>query len=240
MKRHTKFAAAMAVIAALIVPAPANALSINKSIKVEAGAEVDGASSVNGSISIGEGATVNGSVDTVNGTIRVDKNAKIDDAGTVNGSVRIASGVTAEDVSSVNGSIRIGENVIIEGGVSVVNGKISLDKGTQVAESVINVNGQITVVGAQIGGDLETVSGDVMLTEGSTLMGNLIVEEPGGWSCGKKRRTPKIIIGPNSTVAGNIELEQEVELYISESAEVGGVSGEMSIDDAVRFSGSTP
>ena len=57
---------------------------------------------------------------------------------------------------------------------------------------------------------------------------------------GKKRRTPKIIIGPNSTVAGNIELEQEVELYISESAEVGGVSGEMSIDDAVRFSGSTP
>ncbi len=80
-----------------------------------------------------------------------------------------------------------------------------------------------------------------MLTEGSTLMGNLIVEESGGWSGGKKRRTPKIIIGPNSTVAaGNIELEQEVELYISESAEVGGVSGEMSIDDAVRFSGSTP
>ena len=109
MKQHTKFAAAMAVIAALIVPAPANALSINKSIKVEAGAEVDGASLVNGSISIGEGATVNGSVDTVNGTIRVDENAKIDDAGTVNGSVRIASGVTAEDVSSVNGSIRIGE-----------------------------------------------------------------------------------------------------------------------------------
>ena len=37
-------------------------------------------------------------------------------------------------------------------------------------------------------------------------MGNLIVEEPGGWSCGKKRRTPKIIIGPNSTVAaGNID-----------------------------------
>lgn len=240
MKRYTSSAAVTAVIAALILAAPANAISINKSIKVEAGAEVDGASSVNGSISVGEGAIVNGSVDTVNGTIRVDENAKIDDAGTVNGSVRLASGVTAGDVSSVNGSIRVGENVIIDGEVSVVNGKISLDKGTQVAKSVSNVNGQMTIVGAQIGGNLETVSGDIMLTEGSTLVGDLIVEKPGGWNWGKKRRIPKIVIGPNSTVAGNIELEQKVELYISDSAEVGGVSGEMSMDDAVRFSGAKP
>ncbi len=106
--------------------------------------------------------------------------------------------------------------------------------------SVSNVNGQITIVGAQVGGDIETVSGDVTITEGSTLVGDLIVEKPGGWGWGKKRRTPKIIIGPNSTVAGNIELEQKVELYISDSAEVGGVTGEMSMGDAVRFSGAKP
>jgi len=241
MKQLTSFLATTALFFAAVAGTPAYGLNINKGVKVEAGAEVEGASSVNGSISIGEGAIVNGSVETVNGTIRVEENAIIDDAETVNGGVRIASGVTAEDVSSVNGTIRIGQNVIIDGEVSVVNGKISLDKGTQVADSVSNVNGQITIVGTQIGGNLETVSGDVMLTDGSTLVGDLIVEKPGGWGWGsKKRRKPKIIIGPNSTVVGTIELEREVELYISDSAEVGAVTGKMSMDDAVRFSGDKP
>jgi hypothetical protein len=41
-------------------------------------------------------------------------------------------------------------------------------------------------------------------------------------------------------VDGNIIVEREVELYISDTAEVGGVSGVMSIDQAVRFSGERP
>ena len=39
---------------------------------------------------------------------------------------------------------------------------------------------------------------------------------------------------------GVIKLEREVKLYISENAEVGGVEGVMSMDDAVRFSGKRP
>ena len=61
-----------------------------------------------------------------------------------------------------------------------------------------------------------------------------------GWGWNNNQRRPKIIIGPDSKVLGDIVLEREVELFISESAEVGGVSGEMSMDDAVRFSGSRP
>jgi hypothetical protein len=53
-------------------------------------------------------------------------------------------------------------------------------------------------------------------------------------------RKPRIIIGPGSTVDGNIIVEREVELYISDTAAVGGVSGVMSIDQAVRFSGKRP
>jgi hypothetical protein len=41
-------------------------------------------------------------------------------------------------------------------------------------------------------------------------------------------------------VQGEIRLEREVELFISDSAEVGGVSGKLGMDDAVRFSGSRP
>jgi hypothetical protein len=72
------------------------------------------------------------------------------------------------------------------------------------------------------------------------LRGDLIVEKPGGWGWSNNKRKPKVIIGPNSKVLGNIVLEREVELYISNSAEVGGVSGEMSLDDVERFSGNTP
>jgi hypothetical protein len=47
-------------------------------------------------------------------------------------------------------------------------------------------------------------------------------------------------VGPGAKVLGEIRLERAAELYISDSAEVGGVSGVMTLDDAVRFSGDRP
>ncbi len=68
-----------------------------------------------------------------------------------------------------------------------------------------------------------------------------MVEKSSGWGWGKSRsRKPRIVIGPGSRVQGAIILKREVELYISDTAEVGGVEGEMTMDDAVRFSGDRP
>jgi len=73
------------------------------------------------------------------------------------------------------------------------------------------------------------------------LRGDIIVEKPGGWSFGfRKSRDPRVVIGPNSRVFGTIRLEREVKLYISDTAEVGGVEGVMSMSDAIRFSGVRP
>jgi hypothetical protein len=83
------------------------------------------------------------------------------------------------------------------------------------------------------------VNGDITLTDGAIVRGDIIVEKPGGWN-NNSTREPRIIIGPESSVLGTIVLERKVELFISDSAEVGGVSGVMSMDDAVRFSGSRP
>ncbi len=226
-------------LAALLMVLPAHAFNLNKSISVDDGATSSGESTVNGSITVGSDAVVKGSLDTVNGTIRVEENATIEDAQTINGSLRVASGCSSTDLSSVNGSIRIGEKVTVNGEVSVVNGKISLDEGTQVRDDVSNVNGEISVAGATIGGDLSTVNGDISLTNGAVLKGDLIVEKPGGWGNSNNRK-PRIVIGPGSKVVGSIELEREVELFISDSAEVGDVSGVMSMDDAIRFSGKQP
>jgi hypothetical protein len=217
----------------------ASGFNLNKSIRIDAGSESDGQSTVNGSITVGSGAVVNGALETVNGTIRVDENARIEDAQTVNGSIRLGSGVTAGEIESVNGTISIGGETAVAG-VSVVNGKISLEAGARVSNDVGNVNGEIGIAGAEIGGDLTTVNGDVSLTDSTVLRGNLTVEEPNNFGWGGHRRKPRIVVGPGVRVEGDLVLEHEVELYISDSAEIGGVTGVMSLDDAIRFSGDRP
>ena len=241
MNKNLRIATLSVGLLALLLVTPANAGGINKSINIKAGSQADGASTVNGSITVGSGATVTGALETVNGAIRVDKNAVIEDAETVNGSIKIASGVKAENIEGVNGSIRIGKNVTIKGKVSVVNGRIGVDSGSTISDDVSNVNGEIRITGAEIAGDLSTVNGDVSLNEGANLHGNLMIEKPGGINWGKgNSRKPRIVIGPGSRVGGRIIAEREIELYISNTAEVGGVSGVMSMDQAVRFSGKRP
>jgi hypothetical protein len=185
-----------------------------------------------------------GGLNTVNGKIIVDNGASVENANTVNGRngrVSVGDNVTTEDLSTVNGSIAVGENTKVDGDVGAVNGSITLEKGCIVSREVSNVNGRIELTGAEVGGDIETVNGDVELADASVVKGDLVVEKPSGWGWDKdKSRKPRIVIGPGSRVEGTIELEREVELFISESAEVGGVSGVMSMDDAVRYSGDHP
>ena len=225
----------------MLMVVPVYGASVNKSVKVPAGGESSGESSVNGSISVGDGAIVTGGLGTVNGAIRVGENAQIEAVETVNGSLTISSGVKAGSLSTVNGAIGIGANTTVAGVVETVNGRISLDTGSSVSGNVENVNGDFSLTGSEIGGDLTTVNGNIDLSDASVIRGDINVEKPGGWSFGNsKSRQPKIVIGPGSRVDGVIRLEREVKLFISESAEVGGVEGEMSMDDAVRFSGKRP
>ena len=239
--RKSIFTISLVGLLAAALAAPAHAGSVNKSVKIGAGETAGEASSINGSVTVGEEAVVNGEVSTVNGKIRIQDNARVEDISTVNGAVRIGAGVSSENVSTVNGSIRVDESSTIDGYIEAVNGSIGVEKGTTIDRDVSNVNGNIELTGSQIGGDLSTVNGDVVLADGTVLRGDLIVEKPGGWNWSwKKRKPPTVIIGPGSRVLGNIRLEREVELFISDSAEVGGVEGEMAMSDAVRFSGDRP
>ena len=239
-KLATKTAFTIGLLAVLIA-VPAFGASINKSVKIGSGETADGATSVNGSISVGANAVVTGGLTTVNGKIRVDDGATIKNAKTVNGGIRVAGDVNAQDLTTVNGALEIGRNSTVDGAASAVNGRITLDNGAAVTGDVENVNGRIEMIAAEVGGDLSTVNGDISLVDGAVLKGNLVVEKPSSFSWGKqKQRKPRIVIGPGSRVEGTIELEREVDLFISEDAEVGGVSGVMSMNDAVRFSGDSP
>ncbi|MGB5247139.1 MAG: hypothetical protein WBM54_02245 [Woeseia sp.] len=226
-------------IAMLGLCSVASGFSVNKSITVGANTETDGQSTVNGSISVGQGATINGSLETVNGQITVDDQARARDVETVNGSIKLGAQVTVDDLETVNGSIRVGDSCVITGSITAVNGKIFSGTGTRIEGNVSNVNGEIEIDGTVIEGNLETVNGDIQLIGDSVLQGDLTVEKPGGWNWTKSRK-PRVVIGPGARVEGEIHLDREVELYISDSAIVGGVSGKMTMDDAVRFGGARP
>jgi hypothetical protein len=239
MRTGYRIISAGATLLAMLLLAPAHGASLNESIKIAAGEQSHGASTVNGSVSIGDAAVVTGDLSTVNGAIRIGSDARVGNAETVNGSLQISDRVQSNDLSSVNGSINIGSYVIVDGEVSAVNGKISLGSGTSIARDVGNVNGNLSLRGAEVGGDLSTVNGDVSLEGQSVVRGDLTVEKPTGQGNSKSRK-PRVVIGPGSLVAGTIVNTQPVELYIRESATVGGVGGILTMDDAVIFSGKRP
>ena len=237
MTRTASRCAALTALVTVLLALPVQA-SINKSITIDAGATSDGASTVNGKVTVGAGATVTGDVGSVNGSIRIEEGATIAGAETVNGGLRVADKVRSRSLSTVNGAIDVAEDVVVDGGVSAVNGRITIGGGSKVANDLGNVNGEIELEGSEVGGDVSTVNGDIELAGGAVVIGDLVVEKPGGRNSSK--RTPRVVIGPGSRVEGVIRLEREVKLYISESAEVGGVEGVMTMDDAVRFSGKKP
>ena len=235
----THYGVRLAGLVSLIVASVALA-GVNSSIRVDAGARSDGDSTVNGSITVGDNAIIDGSMETVNGKVRIGDGVTLDGAGTVNGSIRLGTGVTIGEVESVNGGIDIGENAAVSGDVSAVNGAIDVGAGSNIGGDVSNVNGRFELNGTTVAGNLSTVSGDVWLMQGSTVQGDLLIEKPGGFRLFRSRKVPRIVIGPGSRVFGSIIAEREIELYVSDTATIAAVEGELGLDDAVRFSGERP
>ena len=64
---------------------------------------------------------------------------------TVNGSIRIGSDAVVESVESVNGAIKLGDSVSVERGIEAVNGSIELGQGSEVGGTIETVNGDIDV-----------------------------------------------------------------------------------------------
>jgi DUF4097 and DUF4098 domain-containing protein YvlB len=183
-------------------------------------------SKVNGSISTESGQSY-GDLDTVNGSIRIDDKVKAEDVETVNGSITSASSAQLKSAETVNGSINLGEATQVQGPVGTVNGALSIGKRSVIDEDISTVNGRIIVLESQIKGGISTVSGDITVGANSHVYGGILVEKPSGnwgWSWGKQL-PPRIIIGPNARVDGELRFEREVELYVHTTAKTGKVTG---------------
>ena len=192
---------------------------------------------VNGSITASAGEAY-GDLSTVNGGIDLESGARAGDVETVNGGIEAAYDVGARSVSTVNGAIRFGKQARIDGDVETVNGGIFIDRGGNVRDDVSTVNGAIGLVDTDLGGGIETVNGDISVGVGSHVKGGIRVEKPtGNWGLRMgKPKVPRIVIGPNAVVEGNLVFEREVTLHVHQSARIGNVSGAT----AQRYSTATP
>jgi cytoskeletal protein CcmA (bactofilin family) len=190
---------------------------------------------INGSIEVAEGETA-GSVSTVNGSVRIGARAIVGTASTVNGSIKLAADAKAESLRTVNGDMEVKSNAKVTESVSSVNGSLRVAPGAEIGGSVGNVNGEIRVDGGTIKGQIKTVGGDIELEGAARVLGGIHVEKSRGWGGGSRSRPPRIVIGPQVVVEGELTFEREVELFVSDSAKIGKVVGAI----AKRFSGERP
>ncbi|KRG68348.1 hypothetical protein [Pseudoxanthomonas dokdonensis] len=201
-----------------------NALLLTLALVASPALASNDVSKVNGTVTADAGQTY-GDLETVNGSVHIGAGAHVEDASTVNGGIDVADNAVLDSLTTVNGGIKAGNNVRISGGVEAVNGSIFLDRGTQVQRDVSNVNGGIGLVATEVGGDVQTVTGDVTIGIDSHVKGQLKVEKPKGSFNFGVNRVPRIIIGPHAVVDGPLIFEREVTLLVHESAKTGPITG---------------
>lgn len=182
-------------------------------------------SRVNGGIRTDAGQTY-GDIETVNGGIDLARGTIAGDVSTVNGGIDVGEQVRVKSLETVNGGIDAGRDLQVSDDIDTVNGGIHLAPGTRVGDEVATVNGRIDLDHTTVGGQVHTVSGDVIVGEGSLVRGGLLVEKPHGMSWSWNKPTiPRIVIGPNAEVQGELRFEREVELFVHTTAKIGKVTG---------------
>jgi DUF4097 and DUF4098 domain-containing protein YvlB len=195
----------------------------------------DESTKINGPIHVPAGRQP-GAVATVNGSIQVDDNAAITSAKTVNGSVHLGDHASGTSLASVNGAISLGAGAHVSESVSSVNGELTLGGGAEVAGALSNVNGMITLTGAHVAGGIRTINGSMSITGASHVEGGILVKKPSGAVVESSSDIPRIVIGPGATVQGELRFERKVQLYVSDKATIGTVTGAT----PVPFTGDTP
>jgi hypothetical protein len=190
---------------------------------------------VNGSVHVPAGKAPD-VAKTVNGGIDIDPNATVTTAETVNGGIRLGAHATAESVTTVNGGVTLDDGAKVSGKVESVNGSFTLHDGADVGGPLENVNGSIQLRAAHVGGGIKTVDGNIDIEGASHVDNGLWVQKPDNGFFHFVTQVPRIIIGPGATVDGSLRFDREVQLYVSDRATVGTVTGAT----AIKFSGDTP
>jgi len=228
-------AACLPLIAPGVEAADNDISKVNGSVHVTADSPVGDVETVNGSIRIDDGVAAK-DVETVNGSIQVGDRATVGSLETVNGGISLGQGATAGKIETVNGKLTFAEGAQVKGSVSAVNGTASLAQNAEISGGLANVNGKISLTGARVRGGIRTTTGDIVVGPGSTVADGILIEKPTLSLFNWNRKKPRVVIGPDATVTGTLRAEQEIDLYVSDRATIGAVTGAK----AIMFKGDEP
>jgi hypothetical protein len=210
----------------------------NKSIAVEAGRTVGQVKTTNGQVRLKERVTA-GDVNSTNGGITIGEGSRVEHVGTTNGNIALHRGVQARAAHSTNGSINIDENARLAGDAQTTNGSVIIKRDARVGGNVKTTNGRIALERAHVDGRLSTNNGDIEVGANSHVGQGIRIGKSGGRLFnlfGNGNRPPKVVVGPHAVVNGPLVFEREVELYVSDTAKIGPVTGAT----PVKFKGERP
>lgn len=188
--------------------------SINKSIYIQDGdRRSSGVNSVNGSVIIGDDCEVKGQCRSVNGAIRVGEGSK------------------TRGLQAVNGSITVGARCRISGSLSSVNGPVRVGRDVEVRRNVTSVNGDISLTGVSVGGDAHTHNGDIELSAGTEVEGDIVIKR----SKGSHRNTRRLVIRitDNAIVHGDVinrDRDLEVRVILSSGGRIQGETRDVEVE----------
>jgi len=174
-------------------------------------------------------------VSTVNGSVHIGQNAVVRRAHTVNGNIFLEAHASAAELHTVNGSVALAQSARVSGNLHTVNGKVTLESGAEVIGGLENVNGLIRIAAAHVGGGINTVTGSMELGPNAHVEGGLHIEKPSETSP-LPDTIPRVLIMEGTVVAGTLNFERPVKLYVSDKATIGPVEGAT----PVKFSGERP
>ncbi len=129
---------------------------VNRSLTIANGQKInDDLSSVNGRIEVGENCLINGDCQTVNGSIKIGNFSKVKEVKTVNGNIELREGVEVDgDIELINGNVQAKTGSHITGDITSINGEVALFH-TIVHQNLSVVNGDILLDdGTDIKGDI--------------------------------------------------------------------------------------
>jgi DUF4097 and DUF4098 domain-containing protein YvlB len=214
------------------------------SVELETAAQADSVDTASGSVRLGPKALVLGRIDVASGSVTLGPGASSGVIDTGSGGVDIGDSAVCRDIDTGSGSVTVGR-AATTGGIDTGSGSVTVNPGARVLGAIDTGSGSVRATGATlqrgidtgsgnitlsatvVSGDIYTTNGDVQLSVGTRVNGNLTVREKscGGWfSFGCESRPTKVVIESGVSI-GNITLRENVVLYVHPSARIGRVIG---------------
>ncbi len=179
---------------------------------------------VNRTFYINDGERHSGSLNTINGSIKIGRACSVrGTCRTINGEIIVGHKSRVKGLETINGDIDIDQNAQVMQDVKSINGRINAKEGCKINGDINTINGVIDLQGSLVNGDVTTYNGDITLRGKSRIDGDIIIKLNKDHS--NRHKTLMIMLKDQAAILGDVIVKDEdrkVEVIIEDRARVKG------------------